>query len=477
MRWLLPLFSVLGLFTVIKSMGPTEEPQQTITDMFGAVITADPDFVPDYVQLQRAIQQSDVVFVKRRYILLSKMNDAERCLAQGKQFNHLWYKLGAPDPYAVVGGQSLVDLAYQIASKDPGNNNAAIIKAILIDNMLMGVNVFKKFSRTNRKKTDDFIQRMQVYINPWYVIKGLIAEWATIDSESDRVAELIDYKPTVGGETISPPRDLFKENNSLIFNLIQHHAHDHKRLQKWIQWCLEHGAPVDGTESINKTETPLMVAVRGKGHGTEQSYLAVIKILRQYGADPSKMSGGESPRSLIEQKYAQDANAINQEIRELLSTEHRANAAPKITARPASVTVAMSKLLYSYKTWMLMGCLYLGFKCYRHIARGYTAQYEKNTIINGSGSALKAIDEDGHSIIIPADENNNTAVLPKFTGLLTVIFQDTSKNTSQSLVIDLDRYADDDYDMNITIRPTKWFERIFVRSPLYYSVSWKYGAQ
>jgi len=401
------------------------------------------------------------------------------------------------DAYAKIGTQTPLELAHEVATAQQDNKNALDIKRAIVDYLFSKVAIYRKFIAAPIDEMTDVINQMSTCTDVVPFIKNLLVICAKIDNMGEYIDTLIHYT-LPKSQLIVFPNDLLRDCPTLLPDLIDHHPNgkdlalfgdiESSTLPEWVTWCLDHGAPVNGTNTIGFT--PLILAVRGSGSANSDGYIAIVKILLGRGAKANQVSKGETPITLIEKKCAQENSQINQEIRARLKGEPiptfppplgipATGVAPVSTSgsnpppvTDTSFTTSISKLFTSYKTWAALACMYLGVKCYKRVTSGYAAKYEKNVIVNEAGTDISVTDENKNTTDIHTGEDN-VLDLPKFAGLLTVEFQDTSKNTSKDLVIDLDRYADDDYHMNIIIRPTRWFERFFVRSPLYYSVTWK----
>ncbi len=95
-------------------------------------------------------------------------------------------------------------------------------------------------------------------------------------------------------------------------------------------------------------------------------------------------------------------------------------------------------------------------------------------VINEACAEITVTDDVGLQTKIFSDYNN-TAQLLKTTGFITLKLSTPDKNNGNDLRIDLNKYEDffDDYYINITIRKTRWYERLLIKTSLRYTVNWK----
>jgi len=268
-------------------------------------------------------------------------------------------------------------------------------------------------------------------------------------------------------------KDFLKNCNDLLSHLIANYPSgmngmdDAATIILWVFRCIQYGAPVNIPNKEGITALDLVVQQR-------DFYTDLVEVLLTHGADPTRkftLNGKEyTAITFLEEAPSKDAPkqfALRYLKKELpLSQRFEFE-------ESRSFATNFSKVFASYKTWAALACMYLGVKCYKRVTSG-RAKYSHNMVINEAGSEITMTDDEGLETKI-SSSTNNTAELSKTNGSLAVKFSDTNKNTAKDLNINLDQYEDSlyDYFINITIRPTRWYEWLYTKTALTYCVSWK----
>jgi|GEM_PF-3042273 len=392
-----------------------------------------------------------------------------------------------------IGTQSPLEAACKLKDSNPVNNTTIVSKALIdyaLDHVVeitdeQGKRQGDHVEQRNfvvRENIRAFIKLMaQCRIDYEEIFRRIICTCAAQKRTAAQLIELLGNYHVFRGEPNSLLREFniskgsLKNCTDLIADLIENYSatgiyfDDRGMITYWVSICIEYGAPVD---TPNKSGfTPLQLAVQAKEY-----WPYLIPLLLTYGEDPNRTfihNGKEYTAITFVETLPKDSTKAY--VLKYLKKEVPLDLPSDLpSSETRSFATNFSKIFASYKTWVGMACLYLGIKCYKRVTSGYAAKYEQNMLINEAGAEITMTDDEDNDTKIAAGDSNTTE-LPKETDSLVVKFSDASKNTAKDLNIDLGQYEDDldDYFINITIRPTRWYERLFIKTTLTYSVSWK----